>query len=225
MSVSIVIPYYNRKKFEKLIEYNIKSQTYPNIKEVIIADDSDKPNQTLKFDIPYALHYHKVKRMSIGAKRNFLKKQATGEYICHMDTDDAYNPFYIQNCMDTIVNKSCEVTGSSDMLFYNNATNWTGKQSCLYINMLNEATMMYSKKYADDHHYADRSHSENETFTNEYWKIRETPIENIMVCFNHSNNTVDKSIWEKDQFKGPLPKWFWKGQYFKIYKEIMKLSD
>jgi glycosyltransferase involved in cell wall biosynthesis len=225
MSVSIVIPYYNRKKFEKLIEYNIKSQTYPQIKEVIIADDSDKPNQTLKFDIPYALHYHKVKRMSIGAKRNFLKKQATGEYICHMDTDDAYNPFYIQNCMDTIVNKNCEVTGSSDMLFFNVRTNWTGKQSCLYINMLNEATMMYTKKYADDHQYADRSHSENETFTSEHWKIRETPIENIMVCFNHSNNTVDKSVWEKDQFKGPLPKWFWKGQHFKIYKEIMKLSD
>lgn len=225
MSVSIVIPYYNRKKFESLIQYNINVQTYPNIKEVIIADDSDKEGQTLNLDIPYALHYHKVKRMTIGAKRNFLKDHATGDYICHMDTDDAYNPFYIQNCMNTITQKECEITGSSDMLFFNVATKWTGKQSCLYINMLNEATMVYSKAYANKYKYENRNHSENETFTVEFWKIRETPIEDIMVCFCHGNNTVDKSIWETDKYKGPLPKWFWKGQYYKLYKEIMKKSD
>ena len=43
-SVSIIIPTYNRKKFEKLIEYNINSQDYSNIKEIIILDDSDIPN-------------------------------------------------------------------------------------------------------------------------------------------------------------------------------------
>ena len=36
MSVSIIIPTYNRKRFETLLEYNINSQDYYNIKEIII---------------------------------------------------------------------------------------------------------------------------------------------------------------------------------------------
>ena len=36
-SVSILIPTYKRKHFEKLIQYNINNQDYTNIKEVIIS--------------------------------------------------------------------------------------------------------------------------------------------------------------------------------------------
>ena len=220
-SVSIVIPYYNRKKFQSLIEYNIQVQTYPNIKEVIVADDSDEPDQDLVLTIPYKVVYYKVKRMTIGEKRNFLKDVATGDIIAHMDSDDCYNPDYIQSCVDTMILQDCEITGSSDMLFINPVTKWSGKQSCLYNNMLNEATMVYTKNYAKTRSYEKRSHSENESFTADHWLIYQTPIENIMICVNHSN-TVDKTIWEKDNYKGPLPSWFWKGKYFRILSEIFK---
>lgn len=55
-SVSIVIPTYNRKKFEKLIEYNINIQDYTNIKEIIIIDDSENI-KTIKYiyKISYSL--------------------------------------------------------------------------------------------------------------------------------------------------------------------------
>jgi len=220
-TVSIVIPYYNRKKFEKLIEYNICSQTYPNIKEVIIADDSDQPNQELVLNIPYNIAYHKVKRMTIGEKRNYLKDVATGDIIAHMDSDDCYNPDYIQNCVNMMIKENCEITGSSDMLFINPITRWSGRQSCLFNNLTNEATMVYTKKYAKTHHYQKRNHSENESFCSEHWLIYQTPIDDIMVCVNH-NNTIDKTQWEKDQYKGPLPSWFWRGKYFRILTEIFK---
>ena len=220
-SVSIVIPYYNRKKFEKLIEYNICCQTYPNIKVVIIADDSDQPNQELCLSIPYNIVYMKVKRMTIGEKRNYLKDIATGDIIAHMDSDDCYNPDYIQNCVDNMILHDCEITGSSDMLFINPITRWTGQQSCLYNGMLNEATMVYTKEYSKKYHYQKRNHSENESFTKDHWLIYQTPIQDIMVCVNHSN-TVDKSIWEQDQYKAPLHKWFWRGKYWRILSEIFK---
>lgn len=220
-SVSIVIPYYNRKKFEKLMEYNILIQTYPNIKEVVIADDSDLPNQELHLNIPYTIAYHKVKRMSIGEKRNYLKDVATGDIIAHMDSDDCYNPEYIQSCVDTMILNDCEITGSSDMLFVNPITRWTGRQSCLYTQMLNEATMVYSKSYAKKYNYERRNHSENESFTKDYWLITQTPIDKIMICVNH-HNTVDKSIWENDKYKSALPRWFWKCQYFRILTKIFK---
>jgi glycosyltransferase involved in cell wall biosynthesis len=220
-SVSIVIPYYNRKKFEKLIEYNICCQTYPNIKEVIIADDSDQPNQELSLNIPYNLAYHRVKRMTIGEKRNYLKEVASGDIIAHMDYDDCYNPDYIQSCVDTMILNDCEITGSSDMLFINPITKWTGRQSCLYNQMLNEATMVYTKEFAKTRSYQKRSHSENESFTADHWLITQTPIDDIMICVNHEN-TVDKTQWETDQYKSSLPRWFWKGKYFRILNEIFK---
>ena len=220
-SVSIVIPYFNRKKFEKLIEYNINCQTYANIIEVIIADDSTEPNQRLELNIPYPIVYCVIPRCSIGYKRNYLKKIAQGEIIAHFDSDDSYSPEYIQSCVDTMILNDCEITGSSDMLFINPITKWTGRQSCLYNNMLNEASQVYTKKYANTHHYKDRNHSENESFCSEHWLITQTPIDSIMVCTNHQN-TIDKSVWEKDQFKGPLPKWFFRGQYFRILSKIFE---
>ena len=58
MSVSIIIPTYNRKKFEKLIEYNINCQDYPNIVEVVIADDGDE-SEALELNIKYPIKYIK----------------------------------------------------------------------------------------------------------------------------------------------------------------------
>lgn len=221
-SVSIVIPYYNRKKFEKLMEYNICCQTYPNIKEVVIADDSDQPNQRLELNIPYPIVYCVIPRCSIGYKRNYLKKIAQGEIIAHFDSDDVYFPEYIQSCVDTMILNDCEITGSSDMLFINPITKQTFRQSCLYNQMLNEATCVYRKSYAETRHYQDRNHSENESFTRDHWLITQTPIDNIMVCVTHDNNTISKRVWETDQFKAPLPKKFWRTQHYRILSKIFE---
>jgi glycosyltransferase involved in cell wall biosynthesis len=51
MSCSIIIPTYNRKKFSRLISQNIRIQTYPNILEVIVADDGDE-SQRLEIKVP-----------------------------------------------------------------------------------------------------------------------------------------------------------------------------
>ena len=84
MSVSIIIPTYNRTKFSDLISLNIKKQDYPMIKEIIIADDGDD-NERLNLDVSYTVLYYKVPRCSIGEKRNFLMEKATGKYIAFLD--------------------------------------------------------------------------------------------------------------------------------------------
>ena len=101
MSVSIIIPTYNRKKFEKLIEYNINCQEYSGIIEVIIADDGDE-DQRLQLNINYPIKYIKCARMTIGQKRNILASSAKGEYIAHMDTDDVYFSTYISHSMEVL---------------------------------------------------------------------------------------------------------------------------
>ncbi len=96
MSCSIIIPTYNRKKFEKLIEFNIIQQTYKHIIEVLIADDGDE-SETLQINIPYPVKYIRCQRTTIGNKRNILVNEAKGEYIAHFDTDDIYFPQFIES--------------------------------------------------------------------------------------------------------------------------------
>ena len=93
MSVSIVIPTFNRSAFERLIEYNINSQDYFNIIEIIVLDDSDIDRPLcIRSVIP--IRYYTVPRMTIGMKRNCGVKLAHGDYICFIDTDDMYAPDY-----------------------------------------------------------------------------------------------------------------------------------
>jgi hypothetical protein len=112
---SIIVPTYNRKKFEKLIEYNILCQTYPNILEIVIADDGD--DEMLQLDIPYSINYIKCDRMTIGQKRNLLASKCKGMYIAHMDTDDVYLPTYIEHSISILENQKKDAVGTSDMVF------------------------------------------------------------------------------------------------------------
>ena len=101
-SVSIIIPTFNRTNFEKLIEYNINIQDYYNICEVLVGDDSDK-DEPLRLNIKYPIHYYKLQRCSIGAKRDFLINQATGRYVINFDTDDFYLPNYVSTSVFTLI--------------------------------------------------------------------------------------------------------------------------
>jgi len=194
MSVSILIPTYNRKHFETLINLNIKLQTYPLIKEIIIADDGE---ETLNLDLPYSILYYKVERMTIGSKRNFLKSKASGDYLIHMDTDDFYNPEYISDSVFNLIQSGKFLSGSSDMLLYDGKR--TYKQSCIYLNYLNEATMCYTKKYALEHDFSCSMSSEGISFC-DIKHIKELDIHRIMICLCHSNNTVDKKPWATDKY-------------------------
>ena len=113
-SVDILIPTYNRKKFEKLITHNISIQSYPLIKNIIVADDSDI-DLPLYLPTKYNLNYYKVERMSIGAKRNFLLSKSTSRYVAFLDTDDFYNCNYISHSIHTLLMSGKSITGSSDM--------------------------------------------------------------------------------------------------------------
>ena len=198
MYVSIIIPTFNRTKFSDLISLNIKQQDYPFIKEIIIADDGDD-NERLVLDVPYTVLYYKVPRCSIGEKRNFLTSKATGDYICNMDTDDFYNPSYISTSIFNLIKSGKKVSGSSDMLLLHDGK--TYKQRCIYLDLLNEATLVFTKEYATTHKFSNAMSSEGKGFlTGSLADIYETPIEDIMICLAHKNNTVNKLPWTDEKY-------------------------
>jgi glycosyltransferase involved in cell wall biosynthesis len=194
MSCSIIIPTYNRKQFEKLIEFNIKCQDYQNIIEVIIGDDGE---ESLELFIPYPIKYIKCGRMKIGEKRNLLCYHAKGEYIAHMDTDDIYLPTYISHTIDVMVKEKKDVAGTSDMMFMYP----DGKKGAMrnpFLSMANEATLVYKKSFWEEKGFSEQQSSEGISFLEgRNWRTGHTDIMKVMICLCHSNNTVDKQPWRE----------------------------
>ena len=218
MYVSILIPTFNRHRFSELITHNILAQTYPFIKEVIIADDGYN-DERLNIKVPYSVMYYKVPRMNIGEKRNFLMSKATGDYLAHMDTDDMYSRDYLSSSIYNLIKTGKGLSGSSDMLMMDTATSNTYKQRCINIDMLNEATMCYTKSYAEKHKFSNKMSSEGISFC-EIKEIVETPIEEIMVCLAHTENTVCKKQWVDDAYKLPIDM-----TWYKRHLEILSQSN
>ena len=197
MSVTIVIPTYNRKAFERLIEYNINSQDYFNIIEIIVLDDSDIDRPLcLRSLIP--IRYYTLPRMTIGMKRNCGVKLAHGDYIAFIDTDDFYAPDYISYSIFEMETNNKTIAGSADMNM------WDGKQfykqRCMFLHLLNEATMVFKKSAWS--RFADTNSNEAVPFLEKNMNnIVETNIDRVMCCVCHKGNTVDKTAWLNDKYK------------------------
>ena len=200
MSVTIVIPTYNRKAFERLIEYNINSQDYFNIIEIIVLDDSDVDRPLcLRSLIP--IRYYTVPRMTIGMKRNCGVKLAHGDYIAFIDTDDFYAPDYISYSIFEMETNNKTIAGSADMNM------WDGKQfykqRCMFLHLLNEATMVFKKSAWS--RFADTNSNEAVPFLEKNINnIVETNIDRVMCCVCHKGNTVDKTAWLNDKYKSTV---------------------
>jgi glycosyltransferase involved in cell wall biosynthesis len=196
MSVSIIIPTYYRKKFEKLISHNINIQTYRHIIEVVICDDGK--DETLDLDIFYNIQYIKLpKRISIGEKRNLMARKAKGEYIVHMDDDDFYNENYINYGIMCLQHYGKNVFGSSCMFITYPHYDWkVCLSACSVLNKANEATFIYKKSFWAERGFSDTSENEGQSFLSDRMdQFFNGNIEHIMVCVAHNNNTISKDRW------------------------------
>ena len=213
MSVDILIPTYNRKKFEKLIAHNINSQDYDNIRSVIVFDDGDK-EQKLDLDIKVPLDYVYCKRCSIAEKRNQLIKHSKAKYCVFFDTDDIYHPQRISSQIYLLQNRPrAWVTGSSDMLFFHidePPPVRIRSMRCVWQDYLNEATIafernkMLNRKFKEHiDQYGNHTGEGVEFLRNCRGHIAQCPIEFNMICICHSSNTIPKNHLMVDKYIHP----------------------
>lgn len=83
---SIVIPVYNVEKFIKRTLDSIKSQTYKDYEVIVVNDGStDKSMDIVK---KYDVKIINSKHVEVSEARNIGAKQAKGEYLVFLDSDD-----------------------------------------------------------------------------------------------------------------------------------------
>jgi len=71
-----------RKPFFDIIDKKIKRQLTPDIEYLVQCDDGE---------------------LTIGAKRELLKRKATGDYIVYVDDDDRISRYYVRNILEAMI--------------------------------------------------------------------------------------------------------------------------
>ncbi len=110
--VSIIIPLYNSEKFLVETLESIKSQTYKYL-EIILVDDHSHDNTGLiankyiEQDKRFKLYINKGKGVS--AARNYGKDLANGEFIMFVDSDDTIEKNCVEECINVIKEKKCDI--------------------------------------------------------------------------------------------------------------------
>ncbi len=109
--VSIVVPCYNSAKYiEKCLD-SIFKQTYECI-EIIVVDDGSKDN-SIEILQGYAnkglIKVIKQKNKGVSATRNVGVNNASGDYICFVDSDDTLQPNYVDRLLGVSQQLDCDI--------------------------------------------------------------------------------------------------------------------
>ena len=99
-TVSIVIPTFNRRNYITIALDSVLAQTYTNY-EIIIIDDGSSDN-TKEVLTPYwdKIRYFYQDNRGIPATRNRGIREAKGDYIAFLDSDDYWLPEKLERQID-----------------------------------------------------------------------------------------------------------------------------
>jgi len=135
--VSIIIPVFKVEKYLKRCIDSIISQTYKNI-EIILVDDGSDDNcpkicdEYKKIDSRIVV-IHK-KNGGLSDARNYGIKEAKGEYITFVDSDDTIEQNYVDCLLETLLKNNADISVCGYMVKYDNGKeipNANGKQMIL----------------------------------------------------------------------------------------------
>jgi glycosyltransferase involved in cell wall biosynthesis len=209
IEVSVVTPTYNRRTFISTAIEIYKNYDFPkeNMEWIILDDGRDKVEDLfleLQKTVPNIRYHYEDEKMRIGAKRNWLNKEARGNIIIAMDDDDYYPADRIQTVVHAFKkHPQIQLAGSSEMYSYYKDTKQLYVMGPYGKNHATNGTMAWRKTYADTHQYSEYVTKAEETSFLENYKNEMIQLDSkktiLMIC--HTDNTVDKDAL-RNQTKG-----------------------
>jgi glycosyltransferase involved in cell wall biosynthesis len=120
--VSVCTPTFNRRPFIPNMFQCFLNQDYPKhrIEWIIVDDGTDKIEDLIEKSNITQIRYFKVdKKMTLGAKRNYMHKFVRGSIVVYMDDDDYYPPERISHAVDRLTkNPQALCAGASEIYIY-----------------------------------------------------------------------------------------------------------
>ena len=155
--ISVIIPYYKKKKFIKKTIISVLNQTYKNFEIIIIYDDTEKKELSFikklsKLDKRIRLIINN-NNLGAGLSRNIGIEKAKGYYICFLDADDVWDKKKIKLQLDYMEKNKISISHTSYYVYENKkmmskriAKNFLNLNSLLYSCDIGCSTVMIKKK-------------------------------------------------------------------------------
>ena len=110
--VSVIVPVYNVEKYVAKCIESILAQTYTDIELLIVNDGSTDGSYEICKN--YALKDSRIKLFTqdnkgLSASRNRMLKEATGDYVLFVDSDDWVLPYLIERLIVLISEKDADI--------------------------------------------------------------------------------------------------------------------
>lgn len=100
---SIVIPVFNKEEFVAKTLKSVLSQTFADFEIIIINDGStDKSEAEILAIADERICYFSKENEGVAKARNFGISKATADYICFLDADDFWFPYFLSTMNDYI---------------------------------------------------------------------------------------------------------------------------
>ena len=208
--VSICTPTFNRRPFIKTMFECFKNQDYPkNRMEWIIVDDgTDKIKDLIEAsNIPQIRYFEIDKKLTLGAKRNYMHKHVKGSIVVYMDDDDYYPPERVSHAVEMLQkNDKALCAGASEIYLYFKTMGKMIQAGPYGPNHATAGTFAFKTELLKDTKYNDdASLAEERAFLKDYTVpfVQLDPLKTILV-FSHEHNTFDK----REMFKTAHPDYF-----------------
>ena len=122
--ISVIVPVYNVAQYLEKSIASIQQQTYQNL-EIILVDDgatdeSGRLCEQIAEQDERVLVYHKENE-GLSQARNDGLKQAHGDYVIFIDSDDYIHPEMITNLYQQLVKEDADVSSCGVMNIYANS--------------------------------------------------------------------------------------------------------
>lgn len=124
--VSVIIPVYNREKTVLRAIDSVLSQTYKNVEIIVIDDGSTDNTENVinKIESEKIRYLKNEVNKGVAYSRNNGLKNAQGEYIAFLDSDDYWYPFHLKECIEAIEKNEYSICSSLwDENYYGKAYN------------------------------------------------------------------------------------------------------
>lgn len=94
---SVVVPTYNRSHLISPTIRSVLGQTFPDLELLVVDDGStDETSSVVQGFADPRLRYLPISNRERGAARNFGLRQAVGEYVVFLDSDDEFHPTHLE---------------------------------------------------------------------------------------------------------------------------------